>query len=73
MSGAGRKSLPGSWGWIGAHRLGEQRKRGDGDTVGGERGGGTAASRHTHTPPAPSTRYILGVGSGLQPHLGKSP
>lgn len=65
MSGVGKKSLPRSWGWVREHRLGEQSKR-EVDSVGGERGVGTA-------PPAPSTRYILAAGPGLQPHLSKSP
>lgn len=57
MSGVGKKSLPRSWGWVRAHRLGEQRKR-EVDSVGGERGWDC-----TPLPRPQVTSWLLGLGS----------
>lgn len=64
MSGVGKKSLPRSWRWTRAHRLGEQRKRGWGGHS-GRRKKGQDCSFLTHSHPYPPTHFILAAGPGL--------
>lgn len=63
MSGAGKKSLPMSWGWVRAHSLGEQRKRGRGTQWEEKEGMGLQLpGTLIHPPPLPDPIHTLHSG-----------